>query len=1218
MTAGGMSLRRDAMKVGQRFRPWTSCCKRVLVGAVSFGLGTAVLAATTFETRAQTTNKTASFEVVPPIGHSQEISSTAISGDERILATAGGDGLIKVWEVQNARLLRTIQTYSPNFTKVISLSSGGDRLLGIANHSYKVWDTRTGREIVSLDGPNAPIYGGAGSDYVKLSASGNRVLAIGEKIIRIWDVNSGKPVSAFPNNASSVDAIQLSGDGSLAASGGPDGSIRIWDTTTGRETRTLSAHPDSVTVVRFTPAGGLFRSQSKSELKVWNAETGQLVWSHAIAERSSVLFAADWKQLVSVASNWTVQVWDAYTGTRQWAFTREKDIGLFLDIAPNKRDFMFAGNGVLSYLNPSNGQISRTVKFDGEIIRSSKNLLIVRPNGGDTLQVRSRETGALLRTVGDQCCRGQAVAISPSGARTATLAASGSVTLRDSRSGRPLGTCASGTDSIGGIDVSPNDRWIAATGKNNLIRICDAMSGETIQTIRQQDRVGEKAVFAPNSDRILSRDEHGAATVWDIGSGRLIRSIAGSANVVAFTHDGKNVLTGTENNQIHVWELMRGREVRNMRMRIGPVLSMAVSQDGRRIAAGSIVGIKLFDAENGKELRKLEIGNRHEVVGALAFSRSESSTLAISYGSNIVLWNSDSGREVRKYNAGDGVVTALAFSDDGKRLLSAHDASVVKQWDPATGALLATFVSFSDDEWVTITPEGFFDASPNGAKQLSVVRGLQAYSIDQFYNQLYRPDLVREKLVGDPQGLVRESLAKLSLSRAVASGNAPQVTILAPAGAASVEGDQVVVDATIVDQGGGIGRIEWRVNGVTLGVEERGFGRVTEQGGPGDLSPTSEPPSVKVSRSLGISPGENRIAVLAYNAAGLIASEPVEIVVSSVHGRELAPPRLHVLALGVNDYWDSALRLNFAVADARALSEALTQAGSKLFQKVEITNLVDDQVTISKLDHVFTELGEKIRPQDVFVFFLAGHGKTVDARFYFLPHEFRYSSENSFVELGIGQDQFQKWFSRIKAQKSVLLFDACESGSLVGERTARRGIEEKTAIDRLTRAMGRTMLTATTDSKPAIEGYRGHGAFTYSVLAALGEGDGNKDGVIDVTELAQYVDHTLPNLTYKAFKLRQVPQMSIVGSSFPIATSGAFLTPPVGILNGASVPTKPTHVVVSPAVARQGADPTSPVVVELGAGIQVVMIEAVQGWALVAKEGRKLGYVDLSALLELR
>lgn len=106
-----------------------------------------------------------------------------------------------------------------------------------------------------------------------------------------------------------------------------------------------------------------------------------------------------------------------------------------------------------------------------------------------------------------------------------------------------------------------------------------------------------------------------------------------------------------------------------------------------------------------------------------------------------------------------------------------------------------------------------------------------------------------------------------------------------------------------------------------------------------------------------------------------------------------------------------------------------------------------------------------MRPQDLFVFFLSGHGKTEDGRFYLIPQDFKYAGRESIVARGIGQDQLQKWFAQVNAQKSVLLFDACESGSLIGERVAFRAMEEKTAIDLLTRSMGATVLTATTSDR---------------------------------------------------------------------------------------------------------------------------------------------------------
>ena len=80
-----------------------------------------------------------------------------------------------------------------------------------------------------------------------------------------------------------------------------------------------------------------------------------------------------------------------------------------------------------------------------------------------------------------------------------------------------------------------------------------------------------------------------------------------------------------------------------------------------------------------------------------------------------------------------------------------------------------------------MTPEGFFDASSEkAAEQLTLVHGLQWYAVKQFYQSLFRPDLVREKLAGDSRGLVRDAAAQLDLNRVVASGDAPDVRLTLP------------------------------------------------------------------------------------------------------------------------------------------------------------------------------------------------------------------------------------------------------------------------------------------------------------------------------------------------------------------------------------------------------------------------------------------------------
>lgn len=80
------------------------------------------------------------------------------------------------------------------------------------------------------------------------------------------------------------------------------------------------------------------------------------------------------------------------------------------------------------------------------------------------------------------------------------------------------------------------------------------------------------------------------------------------------------------------------------------------------------------------------------------------------------------------------------------------------------------------------------------------------------------------------------------------------------------------------------------------------------------------------------------------------------------------------------------------------------------------------------------------------------------------------------------------------SSESVSLFDTCESGSLTREHVTVRGLERLASLERLTLAVGRTILSASTEDAPAFEGYRGHGVFTFSVLDAIEQGDANGDG----------------------------------------------------------------------------------------------------------------------------
>jgi len=592
----------------------------------------------------------------------------------------------------------------------------------------------------------------------------------------------------------------------------------------------------------------------------------------------------------------------------------------------------------------------------------------------------------------------------------------------------------------------------------------------------------------------------------------------------------------------------------------------------------------------------------------------------------------ESGQVIRTMTGHIGAVTSVTYSLDESRIISSGDDGTLRLWDTATGTILATVFLGVGNDVVILTPEGFFSGTPEAAKSLSVIKGLQALSIDQVFDQLYRPDLVREKLAGDPKGLVKAAAAKINLDMAIGSGAPPAVKVVGAPTNVAAESVRLEVEAT--DQGGGIGKVEWRVNGVVTGLGNRGLARTDPvpalAGGASSESPsgtapaTSSPPptpspkTLRLTQDVTLVPGENTIEVVAYNAAGLVASRPEAVKITSTASVAKGPGKLFVLAVGVNDYFDSRLALNYAVPDAKAIVDGFQTAKGDVYGAVETKLVTDAEVTPEKLEAVLSEIGAKAKPQDTFVLFVAGHGKTVDGRYYYLPRDFRYRDETSFASAGIGQTLFQDWLSRVKAQRSVLLFDTCESGSLTEDRPALRGVERAVAMEKMTAAMGRTTIAAASDDKPALEGYKGHGVFTYAILSGLSAADRNGDGRVDVLELIQYLDQEVPDLSDRAFKLRQIPQTKFSGNNFALAAKTTIVpNAPKAATSSTAMPSKPTHVLITPAEVFTAAGSGATVGwLESGTHVGVVKTEA--GWVLIARDGKPFGYVKEAQLLRLQ
>ena len=764
-----------------------------------------------------------------------------------------------------------------------------------------------------------------------------------------------------------------------------------------------------------------------------------------------------------------------------------------------------------------------------------------------------------------------------------------------------------GIQSILTLDASADGRFVAYAGSLDdqfvaYVGVLDLTTGAEVygQTLNRSaealaeglgrylhsvDRLG----FSPGGRLVVVGMEGTDILLLDPAQGKVTASFASPLAVVqnkAGQIDGSRYLTTDGDGRVWVWDLAQGRLEARVSVRADAFgVEEGMVREGRRIylfsymEEGPLVG---FDTETLQEVTVTD--EEAARIGGLMFEQSFEPV------------DIDLAKRIE-------VATGSEFGtplQDGRMVVQSENVGLSRAHDLTTGALLAQFLATPDGDWLVVTPEGFFAASENGAALVSVSTGLRAFSVDQVYQALYRPDLVAQKLAGDPDGLVAAAAARLDLGVVLGSGPAPLTRFNFPReGTASAE-PEVEVEIELQDEGGGIGRVEWRLNGMTVDVQTRSAEALD-----------SDAPTART--RLALEPGPNVIEVTAYNAAGLLASSSRSLTVTWDGVASSEPPALHVLAVGVNDYADGRLALKYAAADAKAFGEAMKKAGTGLFSTVNVVTLLDAQVTEDQPDMAFAEMGSRVKSQDVFLFFLAGHGKTIEGKYYFIPQDFRFAGDDPIREGGIDQDRWQQWASRIKARKSVMIYDTCESGSLTDTRSVDAAMAQSAAVERLTRAMGRTILSASTDDAPALEGYQGHGVMTWAMLDAMAKADSNGNATIEVTELAGYLDLEVPEISAAAFGFRQVPQMSIKGSDFALGAA-------VSVLADAPerFPATLSHVVAGGTPVADAPGGTVVMTIDAGVFFGVHRIEERNGFARIAKDGTALGWVPAAALTPLQ